>query len=363
MRLAFLSSSMGWGGLERNLQRYAQWMKTAGHEVEVNAVPDSPLANAVVNGDLPLRLITRQRRYFPVGSARALKNHLLKNRFDFLWIRDPRDLPLAALATSGIACQLIFQQGMQMPHAKKKPWHRMRFAAVDHWICPLKELRAQALQNTPLREDQIQVIPLALDARWFEHPKDKKEARRTWNLPQNVQIVGLFGRLDPLKGQTDLLRAIAEPGAQNWHAFLIGENTPNANGPNQQIVLQHLTEKLGISHRVHWHAPHDDLISAYDCCDVYAMCSDSETFGMVTIEALSRAIPVIGTNTGGTPELLANGAHGKLFATGNYKQLARALEETENWPKPTNDELAKFHRMNVMKEWQDLLMRSRQSPL
>ena len=74
--------------------------------------------------------------------------------------------------------------------------------------------------------------------------------------------------------------------AQNWHAFLIGENTPNANGPNQQIVLQHLTEKLGISHRVHWHAPHDDLISAYDCCDVYAMCSDSETFGMVTIEAL-----------------------------------------------------------------------------
>ena len=64
---------MGWGGLERNLQRYAHWMQEAGHEIEVNAVPESPLATSVVAANLPLRFIPRQRRYLPVGAATALK--------------------------------------------------------------------------------------------------------------------------------------------------------------------------------------------------------------------------------------------------------------------------------------------------
>ena len=57
MRIAFLSSSTGWGGLERNLIRYAQWMVECGHEVEVNCVQGSPLAESASATTLNIRHI------------------------------------------------------------------------------------------------------------------------------------------------------------------------------------------------------------------------------------------------------------------------------------------------------------------
>ena len=43
MKLVFLSSSTGWGGLEQNLLRYAEWMQEAGATVSVLSVSQSPL--------------------------------------------------------------------------------------------------------------------------------------------------------------------------------------------------------------------------------------------------------------------------------------------------------------------------------
>ncbi len=363
MRIAFLSSSMGWGGLERNLQRYAHWMQEAGHEIEVNAVPESPLATSVVAANLPLRFIPRQRRYLPVGAASVLKKHLLSNRFDVLWIRDPRDLPLAAWAVRALNCALIFQQGMQIPTPKNAPWHRMRFAAVTRWVSPLNVLREEALRNTPLKEEQTRVISLALEDEWFDKSGDKINSRKEWGLPNRVPIIGLFGRIDPLKGQADLLRALAEPEANQWHAFIIGQNTPNAAGANHQDELKDLAVALNVADRVHWRPPNEQLAAAYDCCDAYAMCSASETFGMVTIEALARQIPIIGTNTGGTPELLANGRFGKLYEPGNHRQLAQALNSLENWPMPSPSQLKSFRQSKALEEWQQLLRHSRRSAL
>jgi glycosyltransferase involved in cell wall biosynthesis len=361
MRIAFLSSSLGWGGLERNLHRYATWIKEAGHDIEICAVKDSPLAKAIEQSDLTLRLIQRQHRYIPIKAGLDLKNHLITNRFDALWIRDPRDLPISALATRNTGIDLIFQQGMQIPHRKKAPWHRTRFAAVDHWISPLECLRQEALANTPLIPKQTKVISLALEDHWFTMVKNQEQARKIWKLPVNVKIVGLFGRIDALKGHSDLLRAMAESNAANWHALIIGENTQNAVDGDQLQTLKNLATELDIEDRIHWHPPTEGLKLAYDCCDVYAMCSASETFGMVTIEAMARRIPVIGTNSGGTPELLGYGARGKLYSPGDFKELARSLADPAPWPMPTLDQLEQFSRMKAVQQWQDLLVHSRRS--
>ena len=91
---------------------------------------------------------------------------------------------------------------------------------------------------------------------------------------------------------------------------------PNA-GQDYRTECQKLAESFGVTDRVHWHPPTEELLSAYDACDAYAMCSTSETFGMVTIEALARSVPVVGTEAGGTPELLGHGTHGTLFKPGD----------------------------------------------
>lgn len=60
-------------------------------------------------------------------------------------------------------------------------------------------------------------------------------------------------------------------------------------------------------------------------CHVYLVCSLKEAFGRVTIEAMLDRLPVIGTNSGATPELINDGIDGLLYEFGNYKSLAQMI--------------------------------------
>lgn len=352
MKIAFLSSSTGWGGLERNLIRYATWMTEIGHIAEINCVEGSPLEKAASNTDLDVRIISRQHRHLPFAAARSLRRHLQSTQTDILWVRDPRDLPLCSLAIRNSGADLLFHQGMQISRPKTKPWHRVRYKRVSRWIAPLEHLRDEALAKTPLTPNQIEVIPLALEANWYSTPKSP-EAKAVCNLPADAKIAGLFGRIDPLKGHETLIRALAATDAE-WHALIIGENTPNAS-QDYRSECAALAESLGVTDRVHWHPPTEALLSAYDACDVYAMCSVSETIGMVTIEALARQVPVVGTNAGGTPELLGHGTQGTLFEPGDHHALARALQSINALPIADEVHAQQFTKERAIKQWSNTL--------
>lgn len=349
MRLAFLSSSTGWGGLERNLLRYARWMAELGHNVEVHSVGGSPLNQRAQSSSFRARTFQRQHRHFPGKAAVELRRHLQSNEVAVLWIRDPRDLPLCSQAVRGTSTRLLFHQGMQIPQPKRRIWHRRRFSQVTSWVAPLEHLKTQALTHTPLQPDQVDVIPLALEDEWFERPKTP-EAKQLWALPEDAKIVGLFGRIDPLKGHTTLFQALHAMQDERWHALIVGENTPNA-GRDFRSELLKLATSLGIDHRIHWRSPSEDLLAAYDACDAYAMCSHAETIGMVTIEAMARKLPVIGTQAGGTPELLGNGQHGRLVKPEDPQALAHALDTVESCPIASDEHLAQFRKERVLERW------------
>ena len=56
--------------------------------------------------------------------------------------------------------------------------------------------------------------------------------------------------------------------------------------------------------------------------DVEIVCSKREAFGRVTVEAMLAGLPVVGSNTGGTPELIVDGETGIIFKCDDYKDLA-----------------------------------------
>ena len=91
------------------------------------------------------------------------------------------------------------------------------------------------------------------------------------------------------------------------------------------------------------------------------MCSVSETIGMVTIEALARKVPVVGTNSGGTPELLGHGKHGTLFEPGDYHALARALQSIDTLPVPDDAHALQFTKERAVNQWSKTLAAIRAS--
>ena len=124
-------------------------------------------------------------------------------RFDVLWIRDRRDLAIAGRAARGWGSALVMQQAMQIPRAKKAPWHWLRYHRVDAWVCGLQHLKAECLARTPMDEARCHVLPLPLDDRWFA-PAEVSSAFRDALGPRHL-VVGDGGRLTP-KGQRIALK-------------------------------------------------------------------------------------------------------------------------------------------------------------
>jgi glycosyltransferase involved in cell wall biosynthesis len=106
----------------------------------------------------------------------------------------------------------------------------------------------------------------------------------------------------------------------------VGEET---RGDTRQYLayLQKLAHELRIEHLVHFRPFIEQTEKVYAILDVFVMASLKETYGTVTIEAMAAGLPIIGTNTGGTPELLEYGRLGILIPPTNEKEMANALEK------------------------------------
>jgi glycosyltransferase involved in cell wall biosynthesis len=87
-----------------------------------------------------------------------------------------------------------------------------------------------------------------------------------------------------------------------------------------------LIREAGLTDRVFVRPFRKDIAVFYKAIDAFVMASKAETFGMVTIEAMACGTPVIGSNAGGTPELLQFGKLGYLFEPLSANHLAAKIE-------------------------------------
>ena len=91
------------------------------------------------------------------------------------------------------------------------------------------------------------------------------------------------------------------------------------------------------------------------------MASKAETVGMVTLESLASNTPVIGSNAGGTIELLQNGKLGYLFEPENSESLAHEiscfLKKEKKWlDHELEQSIAKFDHQRVIQQIENHLI-------
>lgn len=307
-KIAFYCSSISWGGLEMNTLRYATAFQAEGFQVEVYLVEGTMLFQHAIEQELPVISIERNKKYFDYTRARLVAKQFEKDEIDIVHFRDNRDLDFLGWVKffSSRKIKLIYHQAMQLGVSKKDFLHTLRFKRIDTWVSTLNYMQQQVLSHTNFPEKKLHVIPLGTNIN-STSIHSKEEARRLLNLPYDKFLVGVVGRLDEKKGQFEVIQAISQlkNSEKSMHVVFVGDQTKNEADEyvqklNNTIAQEQLQEIVSF-------LPHQpNMQQLYGAFDLIIVPSWEETFGTVTIEAMASGVPVIGSNTAGTAEILEN---------------------------------------------------------
>ena len=328
MHIAYLIGSSSWGGLEMNQVKNARWMMEAGNQVTVLGTENPRVIQFCTEHQIPFRKIDSHKKYYDFKASRKLRNLLKELQVEHVIIRDVRDMSVSALAKfwSKKAFKLHYFMEMQLGVSKKNPLHTLRFKQLNTWSCPLNWLHEQVLSMTKMNPEKVITLPSPFDPKPFQSTLNQQDARLNMDLPENVFLVGLAGRFDIQKGQLLLLDAVENNPNKAIHVVLLGEPTHN-EGDEYARLLQEKIATPELKNRVFIRPFRSDIETFYRAIDVFVMASKAETVGMVTLEALASGCLVIGSNAGGTPEILGEGKRGLLFTPLDSNSLNEKLTE------------------------------------
>jgi D-inositol-3-phosphate glycosyltransferase len=326
LRIAYLCGTNGWGGLEMNQLKNAIWMHKRGHFVKLYCLENAPIHKAAENSGIPFSLIKKHKNHYDFIKAFLLLQLLKTDNIKNLIFRATFDQSIAATISflSHRKIKVHYFMEMEFGAPKKQFFRTLRYSYFNSWNCPLEYLKKQVLENSKVNPEKVNVIPSGLDFTTVTQ-KDKINSRKLLNLPPTDFLFGIVGRIDQKKGQLLALKAITQLKEYSFKLIIVGEETPDS--PSYYLKeIKAFIEANKLEEKVLFLPFQKKPMEVFNAFDWTLMSSDSETFGMVTIESMAQGTPVIGSNAGGTPELLQFGKVGLLYETKNEYDLAEKMK-------------------------------------
>jgi glycosyltransferase involved in cell wall biosynthesis len=220
----------------------------------------------------------------------------------------------------------------------------------------LDYLKEQVLANTKMKKEHVFVVPSGIDlSKIVDFPMEK--AREQLNLPQNTPVFGVLGRIDPKKGQ----KLVVEAWEHISDAILLIQGDLNTKEHREYLQeIYDLVEQKELNNRVVFFPFSSNTELFFSAIDALIVPSENETVGMVTLEALAHKKPVIGSNIGGTKEILSNDLIGLLFEPNSQEDFRMKISEflisknrfiTEDF----RSEVKKYDKNNVCQRMEEIL--------
>jgi len=169
------------------------------------------------------------------------------------------------------------------------------------------------------RQEKITIIGTALE----EFPLNqaaRQSLRNEFGVADDIVLVGMVGRLEPIKGPDLFLEAAAMIAAGQPQArfVLIGE------GSLRQALEERSLQGI-LNGRVQFAGWREDARECMRALDILVLPSRNEAVGLVLLEAQAQGIPVVATRVGGTPDVIRDSETGLLVLTEDAPALAAAI--------------------------------------
>jgi len=197
------------------------------------------------------------------------------------------------------------------------PWI-MRISALAHLAIFNSEAGRRNYEAMGLRSPRRLVIPNGFDTRRFAPDVEAgRSQRRAWDIPEGVPLVGLVGRVVPVKGHATFIRAAARIAGeiQDAHFVCVGDGNRD-----YLASLRALAASLGLEDRFHWVGEAGRMPAAYNALSLLMLASTDEGCPNVVGEAMACGVPCVVTDVGDAAALV--GDTGRVVPSGDAVRLA-----------------------------------------
>lgn len=228
----------------------------------------------------------------------------------------------------------ILHYHIWIDHKKRDPLHRLLFSQIDEVWTSSESARHNLSNLLPVDYEKIRVVQYGRQAKTLSNgPKSqwRKSGRDRLAIPSDAILGVCIARIEPIKGISELFDAFIEIALDRpkAHLAIVGNASPNnQEAKNFERDLREHHKNLPDNLRTRLHLPGylnqpEEILCA---ADFYVLPSYEESMSLAMLDALILGLPIIGTQSGGTPSVVRPGETGILVPPKNSKLLAQALE-------------------------------------
>ncbi|RPJ62287.1 MAG: glycosyltransferase family 1 protein [Acidobacteria bacterium] len=231
-------------------------------------------------------------------------------------------IPLARLLAVRVVCHIRDARYTRwsawlMRHSPRS----VRFIAISGAV-------RQALIAVGVDPARIDVIHNCADLKAFDPGvTPDREVQAKGNLR-----FGVFGRIEERKRLVDAVEAVSLlDDSVDPHLFIVGDAWTE-KGAIVEAELRSRIRELGIENRVTFTGYRTDIPEIMAALHVVLMPAEDEPFARVVLEGMCMGKPVIGTRSGGVPEVIEDGQSGLLVPPRDPQALAAAIRKLVDDP-------------------------------
>lgn len=320
MKIAYIITLADhYGGAQIHVRDMSSWVKSNGHIPIVLAGTYGKIARDIQRNGIPFYHINGLNRpIHPLNDIRAfinLRRTLKEHRPDIVSCHSSKAGIIGRLAAWSLGLPVIFTaHGWSFSNGiswRKKfvfrALERLCARFCDHIITVCHFDRSLALEQKIIDSRRISTIHNGMP---YLPPLQGKPQNAT---PQIVMVA----RFSRQKDHKTLLQALALIKDKAWHLNLIGAG--------DDMPYRVMSRDFGIADKITFHGERADVPQFIQTQDIFLLISHWEGFSRSIIEAMRASLPVIASNTAGTPESVSQGQTGYIVPEKCPRILAAAI--------------------------------------
>jgi glycosyltransferase involved in cell wall biosynthesis len=334
IRVLQLITSLDRGGAENHLLALMSHADRNAFDIETAVLSgDGELVPIFRQAGIPVHLLKARNRFDPLALSRLL-SLLRDGQFDILHSHLFRADIYAGLAVGRL--------GEQRPLLVSTRHNDDRFflnpfVGLVHYLVSARQDLIIAISDHIARFTVARGVRDPAKVRRVYHgieppltralEREGQRIRHELGIASDNFLVGNVGRLALQKGQRHLIAAmpLLLERVPQAHAVIAGSG-------DLEDYLRELAEEVGVAARVHVLGARKDVPALMHAIDVFVMPSIWEGFGLVLLEAMAAARPIVASRVATIPEVVIEGETGLLVPPGDPLALADALAQLADQP-------------------------------